>query len=67
LGVETLTAAALAIAKQLIEFETPSSVSNVAVTHFIQQRLEAVGFATEITEYVDQSGVDQSVGRGQEK
>lgn len=47
---------ALDYAKQLIAFETPSYVSNAAVSEYVEARLLAWGFETELIAYDDETG-----------
>ena len=44
---------ALSLVKELIKIESPSNISNVAVSNFLQQELEHIGFAVERLEYLD--------------
>ena len=44
---------ALSLVKELIKIESPSNISNVAVSDFLQQELEHIGFAVERLEYLD--------------
>jgi acetylornithine deacetylase len=48
---------ALEYAKRLIQFDSVSRTSNVAVTDFAEQTLSELGFATERLEYDDELGV----------
>src|SRR5712691_7616674 len=48
---------AVEYAKRLIQFDSVSRTSNVAVTDFVEQTLSELGFATERLEYDDALGV----------
>lgn len=45
--------------EHLIRFASPSEVSNEAVTHWVEARLRELGFATEVTCYLDRHGVQK--------
>ncbi len=51
---------ALEYARQLIEFESPSHLSNVPVSDYVQRELEQLGFETERVDYTDRLGVSKS-------
>ena len=48
---------ALRLTEQLIGFESPSDISNVAVSNFLQDRLQEDGFKVERLEYDDANGI----------
>jgi acetylornithine deacetylase len=48
---------ALEYTKRLVAFESPSYLSNVAVTDYVQETLKSQGFVTERLEYDDAAGV----------
>jgi acetylornithine deacetylase len=56
---------ALEYAKQLVSFESTSVLSNVAVTDYVEQQLQRIGFTVERLEYDDAVGIRKAcvVGR----
>ena len=52
-----MSAPALEYTKQLVAFESTSPLSNVAVTDFVDETLQRLGFRTERVEYEDAKGV----------
>ena len=48
---------ALEYTKRLVAFESPSYLSNVAVTDYVEEALRSQGFVTERLEYDDAAGV----------
>lgn len=50
---------ALQLTKELVAFESPSHVSNAAVSDFIAHQLVDLGFSVELTKYRDHAGVEK--------
>src|SRR5262245_46610707 len=48
---------ALKLAQELVAFESTSSLSNVAVSDYVERTLRQLGFETERIEYDDDAGV----------
>ena len=51
---------AIDYARKLVSFESTSNLSNVAVTDYLEETLEGLGFETERLDYTDPEGVEKS-------
>ncbi len=50
---------ALSLTKELVSYESPSFRTNAEVSHFLRDKLAAMGFETELVEYKDPEGVQK--------